>query len=164
MRPSKSNSLFTRFAKWTARATGRPAAFCTAAAIVVLWATTGPLFKFSDTWQLVINTGTTIITFLMVFLIQNTQNRDTEALQIKLDELIRVTEGAHLVLLELEELDDKQLDRTRDTYEKLAARARENLKRGKVDTGTPDLNLEEDEDADSLGGGKSKKAKGKSKK
>lgn len=143
MSPSKSTSFFTRFAKWTARATGRPAAFVSATAIIILWAVTGPLFGFSDTWQLVINTGTTIVTFLMVFLIQNTQNRDTEALQIKLDELIRVTEGAHLVLLDLEELDDKALDKIRDTYERLAARARENAERGIEDTGTPELNLYE---------------------
>jgi low affinity Fe/Cu permease len=126
----------------TARATGRPAAFATAAGVIVLWAATGPLFGFSDTWQLVINTGTTIVTFLMVFLIQNTQNRDTEALQVKLDELIRVTEGAHLVLLDLEELDDRQLDRICQTYQRLAAKAREDLKRGEVDTGTPELNPE----------------------
>ena len=143
MRPSKSTSLFTRFAKWTARATGRPAAFVSAAGIVLVWGLTGPLFGFSDTWQLVINTGTTIVTFLMVFLIQNTQNRDTEALQVKLDELIRVTKGAHLVLLDLEELDDKDLDRIRDTYEKLAAKAREDAQKGKEDTGTPELNLDE---------------------
>ena len=130
MRPSKSTSWFTRFAKWTARAAGRPATFALAAAVIVVWAVTGPLFGFSDTWQLVINTGTTIVTFLMVFLIQNTQNRDTEAVQVKLDELIRVTEGAHLVLLDLEELDDKQLDRIRKIYEKLAAKARENAERG----------------------------------
>jgi len=160
MRPSKSNSLFTRFAKWTARATGRPAAFCTAAAVVIVWGVTGPLFKFSDTWQLVINTGTTIITFLMVFLIQNTQNRDTEALQVKLDELIRVTEGAHLVLLDLEELDDKQLDRIRDIYEKLAKKARENAARGEEDTGTPELNLDE---GDAFENGKKAKAKGRGK-
>lgn len=162
MRPTKSKSFFTRFAKWTAHATGRPAAFCTAAAVVVLWGVTGPLFKFSDTWQLVINTGTTIVTFLMVFLIQNTQNRDTEALQVKLDELIRVTEGAHLVLLDLEELDDKQLDKICGNYQKLAARARDNLKRGEVDTGTPDVNPDEEAEARSLGGGK--KSGGKSKK
>jgi len=162
MRPTKSTSFFTRFAKWTARATGRPAAFCVAAAIVVVWGVTGPLFKFSDTWQLVINTGTTIVTFLMVFLIQNTQNRDTEALQVKLDELIRVTEGAHLVLLDLEELDDKQLDHICGNYQKLAARARDSLKRGEVDTGTPDLNPGEEEEARALGGGK--KTRGKSKK
>ena len=139
MRPSKSNSWFTRFAKWTARATGRPVTFALAAAVIVVWAVTGPLFGFSDTWQLVINTGTTIVTFLMVFLIQNTQNRDTEALQVKLDELIRVTKGAHLALLDLEELDDRQLDRVRDTYERLAAKAREDVERGEDDTGTPDL-------------------------
>ncbi|HEX7313245.1 MAG TPA: low affinity iron permease family protein [Pyrinomonadaceae bacterium] len=160
MRPSKSTSLFTHFAKWTARATGRPAAFVSAAAIIVVWAVTGPLFGFSDTWQLVINTGTTIVTFLMVFLIQNTQNRDTEALQVKLDELIRVTKGAHLVLLDLEELDDKQLDKVRDTYEKLAAKAREDLKHGKDDTGVPDLG-DEDEDRALL---ESKESKAKDKK
>jgi low affinity Fe/Cu permease len=143
VRPSKSTSLFTRFAKWTARAAGRPATFAIAAGIVVVWAATGPLFAFSNTWQLVINTGTTIVTFLMVFLIQNTQNRDTEALQVKLDELIRVTQGAHLMLLDLEELDDKDLNRIRDTYEELAARAREDAESGKEDTGTPELNLAE---------------------
>jgi low affinity Fe/Cu permease len=139
MRPAKSESWFTRFAKWTARAAGRPAAFAAAAGVIVVWGMTGPLFGFSDTWQLVINTGTTIITFLMVFLIQNTQNRDTEALQIKLDELIRVTEGAHNALLDLEELDEKQLDETREVYERLAKKAREDLKRGKVDTGSPEV-------------------------
>ena len=162
MRPSKSNSWFTRFAKWTARATGRPATFMLAAAIIVVWGVTGPVFDFSNTWQLIINTGTTIVTFLMVFLIQNTQNRDTEALQVKLDELIRVTEGAHLVLLDLEELDDRQLDKVRDTYEKLAAKARDDLKHGKDDTGVPDLG-DEDEDRAFLGD-KKPKAKGKKKK
>jgi low affinity Fe/Cu permease len=163
MRPTKSASLFTRFAKWTAHAAGRPVAFAMAAAVIVVWGVTGPVFKYSDTWQLVINTGTTIVTFLMVFLIQNTQNRDTEALQVKLDELIRVTEGAHLVLLDLEELDDKQLDRICANYQKLAAKARESLKRGEVDTGTPDVDRDEEDDARSLAGGKgkSKKAKGK---
>jgi low affinity Fe/Cu permease len=143
VRPSKSTSLFTRFAKWTARATGRPATFMLAAAIIVVWGATGPVFGFSNTWQLIINTGTTIVTFLMVFLIQNTQNRDTEALQVKLDELIRVTEGAHLVLLDLEELDDRQLDRIRNIYEELAKQAREDSQSGKEDTGTPELNLNE---------------------
>ncbi|HJQ34966.1 MAG TPA: low affinity iron permease family protein [Pyrinomonadaceae bacterium] len=139
MRPTKSTSLFTRFAKWTARATGRPTTFVLAAAVIVVWGISGPIFKFSDTWQLVINTGTTIITFLMVFLIQNTQNRDTEALQVKLDELIRVTEGAHLILLDLEELDDKQLDKIYEVYEKLASDARKKARRGEDDTGTPEL-------------------------
>jgi low affinity Fe/Cu permease len=161
MRPTKSTSLFTRFAKWTARATGRPATFMLAAAIIVVWGVTGPIFDFSNTWQLIINTGTTIVTFLMVFLIQNTQNRDTEALQVKLDELIRVTEGAHLVLLDLEELDDRQLDKVRVNYEKLAARAREDLKHGKDDTGVPDLG-DEDEDK-ALLEEKKPKAKGKKK-
>ena len=157
-----SPSPFSRFATWTARATGHPITFSTAVVVVVIWALTGPIFGFSDTWQLVINTGTTIVTFLMVFLIQNTQNRDTEALQVKLDELIRVTEGAHLVLLDLEELDDRQLDKVRATYEKLATRAREDLKRGKDDTGVPELG-DEDEDRAFLEG-KGSKAKGKKRK
>ena len=110
-RSHRRGSWFTRFAKTTARAAGHPATFCVAVAIIVLWAVTGPFFGFSDTWQLVINTGTTIITFLMVFLIQNTQNRDSEAIQVKLDELIRSIDGAHLALLDLEELDDKDLER-----------------------------------------------------
>ena len=121
MRPS---STFTRFAKWTARMAGRPRTFAVAMAVIVLWAVLGPLYGFSDTWQLVINTGTTIVTFLMVFLIQNTQNRDSEAIQIKLDELIRATKGAHNALLDLEELDDHELIRIRDDYERLAERAR----------------------------------------
>jgi low affinity Fe/Cu permease len=127
-------SSFGRFAKTAARLSGRPAAFGLAVAIVVVWALTGPLFGFSDTWQLVINTGTTIVTFLMVFLIQHTQNRDTEALQIKLDELIRSTSGAHNALLDLEELEEEELDRIRDNYEMLAKRARERLRSGQEDT------------------------------
>ena len=137
MRPTKAKSRFTQLAKWTSRATGRPAAFGIAVSIIAAWVLTGPLFGFSDTWQLVINTGTTIVTFLMVFLIQNTQNRDTEALQVKLDELIRVTEGAHTALLDLEELEDDVLDRIRADYMRLAKQARENLSRGIADTGRP---------------------------
>ena len=135
MRPTKSTSWFTRFAKWASRASGRPMTFVIAVAIIAAWAVSGPIFGFSDTWQLVIKTITTNITFLMVFLIQNTQNRDTEALQVKMDELIRAMEGAHNVLLDLEELDDKELDRMRAKYEQLAKKARKDLKRGLSDTG-----------------------------
>jgi low affinity Fe/Cu permease len=95
----------------------------------VAWAVTGPLFGFSDTWQLVINTGTTIITFLMVFLIQSTQNRDSEAMQVKLDELIRATHGAQNALLDLEELEEEELDRIKAGYEEMAERARGQLRK-----------------------------------
>jgi low affinity Fe/Cu permease len=130
----KRLSWFTRAAKWASHTAGRPMTFTIAVAILLLWAITGPIFKFSDTWQLVINTGTTIITFLMVFLIQNTQNRDTEALQIKLDELIRAVESAHNALLDLEELDDDELDVIRKDYLDLAKTARESLKSRKAST------------------------------
>ncbi|MBW8308495.1 MAG: low affinity iron permease family protein [Candidatus Paracaedibacteraceae bacterium] len=118
---------------------GRPFTFLIAIAIVVGWAITGPLFNYSDTWQLIINTGTTIITFLMVFLIQNTQNRDSEALQIKIDELIRAHAGAHNVLLDLEELSPHQLKAIKKKYEDLAKRARADLSNGKADTDTEDV-------------------------
>ncbi|HEY3305062.1 MAG TPA: low affinity iron permease family protein [Candidatus Binatia bacterium] len=121
------SSWFTRFAKWWAHASGHPSAFILAVAVIVLWAITGPIFGFSDTWQLVINTGTTIVTFLMVFVIQNTQNRDTGAMQVKLDELIRTLKGAHNALLDLEELDEESIERLRANYKKLAALAREDL-------------------------------------
>jgi low affinity Fe/Cu permease len=117
---AKINAPFTRFAKRTSIITGKPVTFILAVSIIIVWAVTGPMFGFSDTWQLVINTSTTIITFLMVFLIQNTQNRDTEALQIKLDELIRAIEQANNSLLDLEELDDRELDRIRSKYLELA--------------------------------------------
>jgi low affinity Fe/Cu permease len=115
---------FTRLAKAASRFTGRPACFGIALLVILAWGVTGPLFGFSDTWQLVINTGTTIITFLMVFLIQNTQNRDTEAMQIKLDELIRATRGAHNRLMDLEEREEGELDRLREDYERIARRDR----------------------------------------
>lgn len=132
-------SLFTRFAKWTSRAAGHPSTFAVALLLVLFWAATGPIFGFSDTWQLVINTGTTIITFLMVFLIQNTQNRDSVALQLKLDELIRAIDGAHNGLLDLEELSDGDLARIRAGFEALARESRENLRRGLRETGTTEL-------------------------
>jgi len=116
---------FTRFAKAAAHFTGRPACFLLALIVIVVWAMTGPLFKFGDTWQLVINTGTTIVTFLMVFLIQNTQNRDTEAIQIKLDELLRSHRPANNALLDLEELEEEELDELRKSYELLARRSRD---------------------------------------
>jgi low affinity Fe/Cu permease len=128
MRPTKSNSWFSQFAKLTARITGKPVTFMVAVSIVVLWGVTGPIFKFSDTWQLVINTGTTIVTFLMVFLIQNTQNRDSEAMQVKLDELIRATQGAQNALLDLEELEEDELDRIKAGYEEIAEKARGELR------------------------------------
>ncbi len=139
MHPTRSRSWFARFAKATSRATGRPLTFFLALAIVIVWLATGPLFGYSDTWQLVINTGTTVITFLMVFLIQATQNRDTEALQVKLDELLRVTKGAHVALLDLEELEDRELEAIRAGYARLAEQARSGLRRGRKDTGVPGL-------------------------
>jgi len=145
MKPAKSASRFARFAKWTARASGRPSAFVLAFAVVVVWGLTGPIFGFSDTWQLVINTGTTIVTFLMVFLIQNTQNRDAEAVQVKLDELIRVMEGAHNALLNLEELDADELDVIRKGYVKLAEEARKGLHDRLAETGAPTVKLEKTE-------------------
>lgn len=126
-----SVSVFTKFARLAANVTGKPATFLTAVSIIVVWAITGPFFGFSDTWQLVINTGTTIITFLMVFLIQNTQNRDTEALQIKLDELIRASKGARNSMLNLEQLDEKALDEIRQEYLDLADHAKLHIERKK---------------------------------
>jgi low affinity Fe/Cu permease len=117
-------SRFTRLAKWASHTAGRPAAFTTAFAILLLWAVSGPFLGFSNTWQLVINTTTTIVTFLMVFLIQNTQNRDSEALHVKIDELIRATRSARNTVLDLEELEEHELDALREEYEKLARRAR----------------------------------------
>ena len=117
----------------------RPITIIVAVIAVVVWAATGPLFDYSDTWQLVINTSTTIITFLMVFLIQSTQNRDTEAIQLKLDELIRATQGAHNAVLDLEELEEEQLERYRQSYCELAALARKKLRTGELDTDSPEL-------------------------
>ncbi len=137
-------SWFSTFAKKASNYAGKPATFMVAVSIIIVWALCGPLFGFNDTWQLVINTSTTIVTFLMVFLIQNTQNRDSEAIQIKLDELIRATKGAHTALLDLEELDDKHLARIKQCYEEIATQSRAELKKGKKDTGTPFVHIEGD--------------------
>ena len=133
-----NSSWYSALAKNASRFCGKPRTFFLAVAVIVVWIVTGPIFGFSDTWQLVINTGTTIVTFLMVFLIQNTQNRDTQAIQVKLDELIRVTQGAHNALLDLEELDDVVLDSFRARYQALAVAAREQLVQGSQDTGSPE--------------------------
>ena len=138
-RKAMNRFRFSYVARRLAVLSGRPATFLLALAAVLLWAVSGPLFGFSDTWQLVINTSTTSITFLMVFLIQNTQNRDTEAIQIKLDELIRATQGAHNALLNLEQLEDKELERYRRRYAELARAAREKLRSGQLDTDSPEL-------------------------
>jgi low affinity Fe/Cu permease len=130
--------LFTSFANSISRLAGRPYTFILCLIAVIVWAVSGPVFGFSDTWQLVINTSTTIITFLMVFLIQSTQNRDTAAIQIKLDELIRATKGAHNVLLDLEELEEFQLEAFRSRYEALAGAARVNVVGGQLDTDSPE--------------------------
>jgi low affinity Fe/Cu permease len=134
-----NNFRFSYVARRIALVSGRPAVFMLALAAVALWALSGPLFGFSDTWQLVINTSTTIITFLMVFLIQNTQNRDTAAIQLKLDELIRATRGAHNALLDLEEIEDELLERYLKTYRALAAASRKKIAEGKLDTDTPEI-------------------------
>jgi low affinity Fe/Cu permease len=139
---SGDKPLFGRLASAVARWSGSPAVFVLACAAVIVWGVTGPMFGFSETWQLVINTATTIITFLMVFLIQNTQTRDTQAMQLKLDELIRATKGAHTALLDLEELDEQELLAIRDRYEAIARRARQRLRRGEKDTDIPRINLQ----------------------
>lgn len=136
-------SAFTRLAKKASTFTGRPACFALALGIIVAWAVTGPLFGFSDTWQLVINTGTTVITFLMVFLIQNTQNRDSLAIHLKLDELIRSHRGAHTALLNLEELSTEELDRFQRVYLEIAEKARQHLREGGDDTDVPRVAIRE---------------------
>ena len=129
---------YKSIAKTVSRLSGRPGTFLLAVAVIAGWIVTGPIFGFSDTWQLVINTGTTIITYLMVFLIQNTQTQDTLAIQLKLDELIRATKGAHNALLDLEELEEAELTAFRDHYETLAGNARIGLMQGIADTDTPE--------------------------
>lgn len=132
-------SFYSYIARAVARVAGRPSTFVVALGSIILWIGSGPFFDFSDTWQLVINTATTIVTFLMVFLIQSTQNRDTEAIHLKLDELIRVTQGAHNRMLDLEVHEEHQLDELRKRYEQLARSAREGTTGSVEDTGTPEL-------------------------
>lgn len=127
----KLRSMFNLVAKKAAYAAGAPWTFLAALSIVLLWAVSGPIFKFNDTWQLVINTGTTIITFLMVFLIQHSQNADAAAVQIKLDELIRATAEANNELLDLEELDEERLEEIRSEYERMAREAGDALERAR---------------------------------
>jgi low affinity Fe/Cu permease len=130
---------FASFARSISSAAGHPIGFVAACLVIVAWALSGQFFGYSDTWQLVINTGTTIVTFLMVFLIQNTQNRDSVAMQIKLDELIRTDSAAHNVLLDLEELTEKELELLRKKYEQLAEEARGQIRKGKKDKGVPEI-------------------------
>ena len=139
MTAQRQPSLFTRITKGTARFAGKPATFALVVALVGAWALSGPYFGYSDTWQLTINTVTTIVTFLMVFLIQATQNRDAEAIQIKLDEIIRSQDRAHNALLDLEELEEDDLVKVREEYLELADAARKSLSNGEPDTGVPDL-------------------------
>ena len=136
---ARRGSPFDRFARQASHLAGHPIAFAAAAAIIVGWVVSGPIFGFSDTWQLVINTATTIVTFLMVFVIQNTQNRDGEAIQIKLDELIRAVDGAHNSLLDLEELREDELETIRKRYLELADDARGEVRGGQAETGSPDV-------------------------
>jgi len=118
-RPTSIGGAFDRAAQWISRQCGRPSSFIVACLVIVVWAVTGPLFGYSDTWQLIINTGTTIVTFLMVFLIQNTQNRDMVALHLKLDELIRVNNSARNRLLNLEDMTEDELERLKGTFTRL---------------------------------------------
>ena len=141
----QQSSWFDRFSKLSARTAGRSATFTIACTSILAWIATGPLFNYSDTWQLAINTATTIITFLMVFLIQHTQNIDSQAVQIKLDELIRATKGAHNALLDLEEMTEKQLDEIRMKYEFLAKVAKRKPRTEEDDLGSPDVGLQDSE-------------------
>ena len=135
MRAIKSTTWFTRFAKWTARMTGRPATFVVAVAVILGWALTGPVFGYSDTWQLIINTGTTIVTFLMVFLIQNTQNRDARAVHLKLDELIRGTKGPRDLLVDLEDCSDEELEEFEEEFRRFRAERKQQQKPGRRQVG-----------------------------
>jgi low affinity Fe/Cu permease len=145
-----ASQFFSHAAQWTSRQCGRPLTFGLAVAIVVVWAVTGPMFGYSDTWQLVINTGTTIVTFLMVFLIQNTQNRDSSAVQPKLDELIRVSGSARNRLLTLEDLTEAELDQIKLSFSKIAERGgigKAAVREVKIDLDQAEKNIEKAKDA-----------------
>lgn len=129
--------MFTVFAKWIANKLGDAKAFVTACLIILIWAIAGPFFNFTDTWQLIINTGTSVITFLMVFLIQNTQNREMFALHLKIDELIRSIHGTHSEFLDIEDLTDEELEAIHKRYTELAHKVQLHLRKGHNDTETP---------------------------
>lgn len=143
--------FFVRFANWTSAVTAHPSSFLAACAVIGIWGILGPIFNYSDTWQLVINTGTTIVTFLMVFLLQNSQNRSAKALQLKLDELIRSTRGAHNMLLDLEELSEEELDRIQKLYLRLAAEARRAGFNAAQDKGRPEVDFSGERGGDGNG-------------
>jgi low affinity Fe/Cu permease len=158
--PGKQSSVFNDLANGCSRLLGTAGAFGIAVAMVAIWAISGPFFHFSDTWELVINTATTIVTFLMVFLIQNTQNRDSAAIQLKLDEIIRSTRGAHNAMLDLEKLSQHDLDKIRALYEELADKARQESARGEAVMGTPIIDTKireclEEEGTENVTNGKS---------
>ena len=134
--PAPPHFRFSRFAKSTAIATGRPGTFILAVVVILVWAVTGPLFHYSDTWQLVINTSTTIVTFLMVFLIQNTQNRDSQAIHVKLDELIRAKKGARNSMIDLDDLTDEELAKIHAYYQQLAKKSKGQLRELQEDSVT----------------------------
>jgi low affinity Fe/Cu permease len=134
----KKGGTFSRFSRSVAFLVGQPWAFGVACLSIVVWSTLGPVFQYTDTWQLIINTCTTIVTFLMVFLIQNTQNHDSQVLHLKLDELIRATKGAHTAVMDSEELTDEEILKIKAAYAKLAERGREKLRKGGKDTGNED--------------------------
>jgi low affinity Fe/Cu permease len=130
------SAWFSRLAKWISKHSGRPGAFLFALFVIIAWAASGPLFDFSDTWQLVINTGTTIVTFLMVFLIQNTQYRDSQALHVKLDELIRALKGARNSMIDLDDLSDEELEQIQKHFSKLARKSKAQLRQLEEDEAT----------------------------
>jgi low affinity Fe/Cu permease len=141
-KPMKHRGGFHKFARQSARFAGQPVSFGLAVLIILVWIVTGPIFHFSDTWQLVINTGTPIFTFLMVFLIPNTQNRDSQVVQLKLDELIRATKTAHTVMLDVEELSEVELDHLKRCYHQIALTALKEMRGGRTDLGTSDIERE----------------------